>query len=298
MIKRTIVVQGRNYVSTENEQLRLENRNTGELQTLPIEDIGYLEFENTQCTLTTSAMARLAHYGVTVTFCDERFTPVAQCLPIEGNALQAQRLKIQVNASAPAQKRIWQILVQKKIRNQERVLKALGYSDVSLEGYAQRVLSGDKTNREGAAARRYWQHVLGNFGVKRDPEGDYPNNVLNYGYAVLRAVVSRAIVRAGLHPSFGIHHSNQFNAFALSDDVMEPYRPFVDFHVLSGCCLQNPEEILKPQHKREILAVLTADVVHSIGTRPLFNSVETLCAQLVQALDGNLKALDLPSFPE
>lgn len=296
MLKRTVVIQQRMYVSTRDEQLVLENRQTGEIASIPIEDIGYLELESTQCTISTAALSRLARECVAVTVCNEQFIPTALCLPLEGNTLHAERLRVQMHCSLPSQKRIWQAVVRQKIQNQGAVLRAFGHSSTTLDRYAEQVYTADRTNREAAAAKVYWQTMLKPYGVGRDPEGEYPNNILNYGYAVLRSTVARSLVRAGLHPSLGIHHSNRYNAYALADDMMEPYRPFVDAHVLRYCAAQPELFMLKPEHKRHILGLLVLDVYHRGIRRPLSNSAEVLCAQLVQALAGDVGALDLPQF--
>lgn len=297
MIKRTIVIKDRSHLSVRNDQLLVSNRDSGEQNSVPIEDIGYLELQSMQCTITVAALSHLARDCVAVTICNEKYLPVALSLPIEGNTLHAERLRAQLHCSLPVQKRVWKHLVQQKIKNQEVVARALGYEAINLSRYADSVLTADRTNREGAAAKVYWQAVLGPYGTGRDPEGLFPNNVLNYGYAVLRSTVARCLVRAGLHPALGIFHSNRYNPYALADDVMEPYRPFVDFHILRYTAT-NPGFDLLPEHKRYLLGMLTMDVHHRGMRRPLSNSIEVLCAQLVQALSGTIAALDLPVFRE
>ncbi|GMV53559.1 MAG: type II CRISPR-associated endonuclease Cas1 [Chlorobi bacterium] len=294
MIKRSVVIQNRCYVSVLNNQLTIENRETGEMNSVPIEDVGYLEFESAQCTVTTAALSRLAAGGAVVVVCNQRYAPEAITLPLEGNTLHAERIQMQVSASTPVKKRLWQQLVRCKIRNQAAVLKTMGLPHATVARCATMVYTADRTNREAVAAKAYWQQLLKLYGVTRDPDGLYPNNFLNYGYAVLRSSVARGLVRAGLHPALGIHHSNRSNAFALADDVMEPYRPFADLHILQFCAtLVEPTE-LQPPHKKEILQLLVRDVQHSIGRRPLLNSVEVVCAQVAQTLGGSSTEPDLP----
>ena len=296
MLKRTIIVQERSYLSVTNQQLLIENRSSGEVNSIPIEDIGYLEIQSTQVSLTAAVLARLAANCVSVSFCDETFTPIALSLPFEGNTLHTERIALQTQIPLPNKKRIWQCIVRSKIVNQELAGRGLGHDVLNLSRYAADVLTNDRTNREAAAAKVYWSTVLKPFGVGRDVEGGFPNNALNYGYAIVRSAVARGLVRAGLHPALGIHHSNKYNAFALADDMMEPYRPFVDYHVLQYCKLEEPFANLLPMHKKHILGVLVMDVHHNGMRRPLLNSVEQLCAQLVSALGGNIEALDLPKF--
>lgn len=296
MLKRSVVVSNRAYIFTKDEQLVIENRTSGEIHSVAIEDIGYLELQSTQATISVAALSRLAANCVAVGVCNESYHPVALHLPLSGNTLHTERIVMQTQCPLPTKKRIWQHLVQSKIKNQELVGKGLGYASLNLSRYSAQVLTADRTNREAAAAKVYWSTVLKPLGVSRDAEGPYPNNALNYGYAVVRAAVARGLVAAGLHPALGIHHSNRYNAYALADDVMEPYRPFVDYHVLEFCARTEPTEELTPDVKKHILGILVADVHHRTMRRPLANSVETLCAQLVQALQGNTEALDLPKF--
>ncbi len=296
MIKRSLLVESRSYLSYKDGSLHLDNRISGEKFRIPIEDIGYLELGTSQITITSAALAKLADQVVTVMYCDDTYQPVGLCLPLVGNTLHAERLRIQIDCSVPNRKRIWQSIVRCKLQNQEQVGRSLGYTDLNLKRYINSVYSGDRTNREAAGAKLYWKAVLTPFGVGRDPRTGYPNNILNYGYSVLRALTARCLVRCGLHPAIGIHHSNKYNHFALADDVMEMYRPFVDYHILMLVQDEVQTDQLTSAQKMKVLEVMVADVHHEKGRRPLSNSVELICAQLVQALGGDVGALDLPQF--
>ncbi|MBI2794517.1 MAG: type II CRISPR-associated endonuclease Cas1 [Ignavibacteria bacterium] len=294
MIKRSIIIASQSFISTKDEQLIIVNRESGEEKAIPIEDIGFLELASTQATITSASLAKLAQCGIPAIICDSSNYPISISTPIYGNTLHNERLRLQIEASKPTLKRVWQALIIAKIRNQADVVEYLGGTGKTLRRYAETVLSDDSSNRESSAARQYWQQVLTQFDVIRDPDGAFPNNFLNYGYAVLRSSVARGLVGAGFHPAIGIKHKNRYNAFALADDVMEPYRPFVDSHVIPYCKNIDKGESLTPTHKKHIVSVLTIDSYHSDGRRPLMNSIELTCARIVKAFQGDIKVLDLP----
>jgi CRISPR-associated protein Cas1 len=293
MIKRSLIIASRSTLSTRNEQLLLRLLDSDEEYSIPIEDIGYIEISTTQCTISTAAITRLSEHQVSILMCGQSQLPVALTIPYAGNTLHNERLRLQIEASKPTLKRIWQSLIKAKIRNQADVLARAGHRDATLRRYEREVLTDDSSNREGAAAQHYWKLMLKPFDVTRDPDGPFPNNFLNYGYAVVRSSVARGLVAAGLHPAIGVRHKNRYNAFALADDVIEPFRPFVDQHLLPYCLGQD-EWSLTPEHKKFIVSVLTVDAHHSDLRRPLMNSIELTCARVVQALRGDIKALDLP----
>lgn len=294
MIKRSILVASRTYISTKNRQIVLRVDGREDEVTVPAEDIGYMEFDSLQSTITTAAMAVLAAEGATVAICDARHHPVALLHPMEGNTLHAERLRKQIACKRAVKGRLWQSIVRAKIRNQARVLDILGDPSPALSRREAKVLTGDSTNQEGVAARFYWQTTLRPFRTRRDPDGNHPNAMLNYGYAVLRAATARAIVASGLHPALGIKHSNRNNGFALADDLMEPYRPFVDLIVLPCALGYEHLEELTPIVKRQILELLVMDTQSSIGRRPLLNSVMHAATALSRSFDTQSDMLDFP----
>ena len=234
MIKRTLFFGNPAYLSLRNEQLvvKLTDAQTQEeiTKTVPIEDVGVVVLEDRQITITNGALDALLKNNCAVVTCNEKHMPTGLLLPLEGHTLQSERFAQQIEASLPLRKQLWQQTVQAKIRNQGVLLKRL-YSAENrcMMAWANDVKSGDSENLEGRAAAYYWKYMFPNDEVfKRDREGDAPNNLLNYGYAILRAVVARALVASGLLPTLGIHHHNRYNAYCLADDIMEPYRPYVD----------------------------------------------------------------------
>lgn len=294
MLKRTISIASRSYLSTKDEQMVVSRESDQSSITVPIEDIGLLEIDSLQVTASIALLVKLLENGSTTVFCDGTHHPVGLLLPLEGNSLYALRLRQQVESSLPTRKRSWQEIIKCKIRNQADVLLELGADDRVIRRRIQKVLTNDSTNQEGVSAAAYWKLLLAPFQTRRDPDGPFPNNALNYGYAVLRACVARSLVASGLHPALGIKHSNRGNAFALADDLMEPYRPFVDMHLIPKLLKWEQSEDLTPQMKREILEVLVVDSYWPEGRRPLLNSVQLSAASMAQVFAGDR---ELPAFP-
>ena len=236
MIKRTILLGAPMYVRTELNQLVIE-RDESVAARRPIEDIGYVVVEHPQVRFSTPALQQLAASNTVVVFCGRDHMPNALLLPMDQHYTAGAHTRAQAEASRPLRKQLWKQTVKAKLRNQAHVLRRVGApSGAALERIARRVRSGDPDNAEAEGARRYWSQVFSEFeelsGFTRDRYGEMPNALLNYGYSILRSATSRALVGAGLHPAFGIHHRNKYNAFCLADDLMEPYRPFVDEIVL------------------------------------------------------------------
>ena len=198
-----------------------------EMGRVALDDIGGVIAHAHGLTWSNTVFVRLSERAVPVVLCAANHAPVACVWPLQGNHLQGRRLNAQVDASRPLAKRIWRDIVVAKIRMQGAVLASVGAEAGAFDRLARKVRSGDPDNVEAQAARRYWQAFMGS-DFRRDQDGEGVNALLNYGYTVLRAIISRAICAAGLHPSIGLHHSNRANAFALADDLMEPYRPIID----------------------------------------------------------------------
>lgn len=246
MIKKTLYFGNPAYLSLSKSQLVVrmpeveqaehlaESIRQESVRTIPIEDIGVVVLDHRQITLTQGLMAALLNNQTAVITCDDRRMPAGLLLPLEGNTLQNERFRSQIEASVPLKKQLWQQTVVAKIENQAYVLeKQLNEPAARMHYLADTVKSGDTTNCEAQAAAYYWQHLFPDIpGFTRGREGPPPNQLLNYGYAILRAVVARALVASGLLPVAGIHHHNRYNAYCLADDIMEPYRPFVDALVI------------------------------------------------------------------
>ena len=297
MIKRTLYFGHPAYMKTEREQLIIQVADTGELRTVPIEDIGLLILDNPQVTLTHALIAKLLHYNAAVITCNETHHPTGLFLTLDGHTLQSQKFQAQVESSLPLRKNLWQQTVTAKICNQAALLKAKDIKSTYLTDLSKKVASGDTGNCEAKAAAWYWKRIfpqVDNF--RRDRFGFPPNNLLNYGYAILRAVVARSLVGSGLLPTLGIHHRNQYNAYCLADDVMEPYRPFVDAMV---CKVVDHNEIwwdLSPALKKELLGIPAMDVVIDNQKSPLMNAVQRTTASLAKCFEGSSRKILYPSL--
>ncbi len=245
-------------------------------------------------TWSNTVFTRLAERSVPIVLCAQNHAPVACVWPIEGNHAQGAKLNAQANAPKPLMKRLWRDIVFAKIQMQGAILASTGAEAGAFDMLARKVRSGDPENVEAQAARRYWRAMMGP-GFRRDTGGDDINALLNYGYTILRAIVSRAICAAGLHPTIGLHHSNRGNSFALADDLMEPYRPLVD-RLVYNLRQQGQDEVT--QEAKQILVELTSfDLESSQGLSPLYVHVTRLAQQLAAVYQDGSGKLELPSSP-
>lgn len=292
MIKQTLLFSSPVFLSLKDHQIVITFKDNKDTVTRPIEDIGFVVIENPQVSISIPLLNELADNNVSVVFCDKKQMPKTMLMTLEGNTTQQESYKYQIDASAPMKKNIWKQLVECKIKNQALLLKKVGKNGDALKQYYMNVKSGDSDNREGAAAREYWGHIFDE-GFKRDREGPSPNNLLNYGYTILRAAVARALIGSGLYPAFGVFHRNRYNAFPLADDVMEPYRPFVDelvYHLYYDSAVVE----LDNQAKGILLRVLFSDVKMGKVTRPLENALSLTTASLLRMYKGETDKLSLP----
>ncbi len=293
MIKQALFFSSPVMLSLRNGQLVISMKDVPDKVTRPIEDIGCVVLENQIISVTLPLLGELVRNNVAVILCDSKQMPLAMLQPLEANATQAESLKSQIAVSEPMKKQAWKQLIEAKIRNQAAVLDMCGKDGRVLRPYYQNVKSGDSDNREGLAAKAYWSCLFGP-GFKRDREGSPPNALLNYGYAVLRAMVARALMGSGLLPNIGIFHRSRYNAFPLADDVMEPYRPFVD-SIVYGLHAKGQSELSK-ETKLALMRVLNSDVSIGKVSRPLQIALSTTTASLVKYYAGGVKKLSLPGF--
>jgi CRISPR-associated protein Cas1 len=297
MIKRTLFFSNPAYLSTRNQQLVVnfpeEDR---EEKTIPIEDLGYVVLEHPQITISNGLLRKLIENKTAVITCDQQHLPCALLQPLTGHTEHTERLRYQLNASTPLKKQLWQQTVTVKIENQANHFLYRKKNALRLKRYAKEIKSGDLGNQEALAAAFYFQNLFDIEGFSRNQKGVPPNNLLNYGYAILRAVAARALVSSGLLPSLGIFHSNKYNAFCLADDVMEPYRPFVDALVYdivaSGC---NVEELNK-NIKADLLMIPALDVIIDDKQSPLMNAMSRTTASLYECFQGSRRKILYPEF--
>ncbi len=293
MIGRVIEVASAGRHLTRDRGLMTVSCEGVEVGRVPLDDIGVLLCNARDLTYSNDLMTELARRGAAVVLCDN-YLPIAWIWPLEGHHIQALRMRCQLEASLPLCKRMWQVLVKAKIAQQENTLELLGVSGGNLGELVKRVRSGDPDNVEAQAARRYWPLLFGD-SFRRERFGPMPNPLLNYGYTVLRAATARAIVAAGLHPSLGIHHRNRANSMCLVDDLMEPFRPLVDYTV-AGLVVDGRED-MSSEVRRDLAAVLTMDLITERGTTPLQTCLERAAQSLAQSFETGKPALILPGQP-
>lgn len=260
-------------------------------RTIPVEDIGMVLLENQQISITMPLLNALADNNAAVIVCADTMMPNAMMLNLNSNSVQGERYRCQINASEPLKKNLWKQTVESKIRNQAALLDKLDKDGSVLKPYWQNVKSDDSDNREGTAAKIYWNALFGKE-FTRLRTGDSPNEMLNYGYTILRAAVARALMGSGLFPAFGIHHRNRYNAFPLADDIMEPYRPFVDEIVFN--MYANGERELTKDVKTEILKLLYVDTMFDKVSRPLEIGLSMTTASLFKCFAGEQKRVIYP----
>ena len=293
MIKRMIdISDGPTRLSIELDQLVL-TRERREIGRIPCEDMGMLLVDHHSTSYTHAVFTRLAACGACVVLCGPNHLPVALCLPMESNELTGRRMRAQAAAPKPLCKRLWRQIVRRKVRMQADNLPDGHPVRIRLLEMAKQVTSGDRSNIEGQAARFYWPVMFGPE-FRRDPEGLPPNNLLNYGYMVMRAAVARALVAAGLHPAFGLQHQHRNNAFALADDLVEVLRPRIDQAVLE--LNRDGSGFVDREAKEKLLGILTEEVILAAQAGPLMVQLHRMTASLVRCYEREQDRLDLPAF--
>ena len=310
MIKKTLCFSNPIYLSLRNAQLVLhipevENNKTlpeaikkEAERTIPIEDIGVVILDNRRITITSGAMEALLENNCAVITCNQKSMPVGLLLPLCGNTTQNERFRSQLEASLPLRKQLWQQTIKQKILNQEHVLRINTAQETKcMRVWSNDVRSGDSDNLEARAAAYYWRNVFTTYpNFVRDREGTPPNNLLNYGYAILRAIIARALVGSGLLPTLGIHHHNRYNAYCLADDIMEPYRPYVDQLVLDiiQCNLEISD--ITRDLKMQLLGIPMLDVVINGKRSPLMIAAQQTTASLARCFAGESKRISYPEM--
>lgn len=281
MIKRVIDISEQSYLHVEQQQLCVD-RDKVTIARISIEDLGILILQHPAIVITQTVIMACQQNNVAVLFCDEKHLPISVTLPLwEGHSLHTKVLREQMAISEPTRKRLWQQIVRAKIAEQALTIEQAGANVAGLKRLRSKVKSGDPENCEAQAARQYWTLLMGK-AFRRDPDEPGVNSLLNYGYTVMRAMVARALVGTGLHPSIGLHHKNQYNGLCLADDVMEPFRPWVDWQIYK--MLQDEvEPVIEKATKQDILSMLSQEVTFEGRKMPLMVAVHSLVARLKQA---------------
>ena len=310
MIKKTLCFSNPAYLSLRNGQLLIqipdvekddniseEDKRVTE-RTIPIEDIGVVVLDNKRITITTGVMEALLENNAAVITCDSRSMPTGLMLPLYGNTLQSERFRDQIDASLPLRKQLWQQTVRQKIANQETVLRRNTETETRcMKVWADEVRSGDVDNHEARAAAYYWKNIFPDIpNFVRGREEEPPNNLLNYGYAILRAVIARSLVSSGLLPTLGIHHHNRYNAYCLADDIMEPYRPYVDELVVKIINQNYNYKELSKEVKAQLLSIPVLDVTIDGKRSPLMIAASQTTASLARCYRGEARVVSYPTL--
>jgi CRISPR-associated protein Cas1 len=302
MIKRTLYFGNPAYLSCRNQQLviGIPNAKGYDKQfnhTIPIEDIGVVVLDHQQLTCTHHLITQLLANNAAIIYCSDSHVPSGLMLNLDGHTLQSSRFASQIQASVPLKKQLWQQTIKQKINNQAAVLQKRGIAVQNMLHWANEVKSGDSENHEGRAAAYYWGQVFGEaLQFKRNRDGLPPNNLLNYGYSILRATVARGLVASGLLPTLGIHHRNQYNSYCLADDIMEPYRPFVDELVLDIMATSGNIDTITQEHKMKLLSIPAIDIEIEGRKSPLMVGLQRTTNSLVECFEGNSRKILYPSL--
>ena len=296
MITRSIYIGNPAYLKLKDEQMCILDPSTKDLKgKVPVEDLGLLMLDHFQITISHQLIQKMMGNNVVVISCDAHHLPHGIMLPMYGHTEHSDRIKDQLEASEPLKKQLWKQTVECKIENQKEVLKRLGNFYEPMAEYQRNVKSGDITNMEGIAAQHYWKHLI-SLDFLRARFGDSPNQFFNFGYSVLRSIVARAIVETGMLPVLGIFHKNKYNPYCLADDLMEPFRPFVDLLVMQWLKEKPETEELDKEFKAHMLKIATVDVGIDGKTRPLLIAVKMVASSLYKCYTGEKRLISYPEL--
>ena len=292
MLKKTLLLENKASLTTKNNQLiiKTESRESS----IPIEDIGFIVIDNAEIYCSINTMNLLIENNSSLIICNTNHLPNGMFLNLNSHHIQQEIFKNQINASLPLKKQLWQQTIVEKITNQGILLEKITESKNSFDFLASKVLSGDSSNMEAVAAGIYWKSFF-DIKFKRERFGDYPNNFLNYGYAILRAATARALSGSGLLNTLGIHHKSKYNAFALADDIMEPFRPLVDEKVYE-LMQKYEEQELNTVLKSELLQILTRTIYFKEEKSPLMVALQKTASSLQQCYTGERKKIKYPKL--
>ena len=299
MIKKTLLFGNPCYLYSKKEQLKIKRKNLESREeeeiSIAIEDIGVIVIDHYGATISQYLISRLILNNCALIFCDDKHMPTSMLLNLDGNSVQSERFKEQIRAKKPLIKNLWQQTVSAKINNQARLLKKSKLNAANMEAWAKDVKSNDSKNLEARASAYYWKNLFPKeIEFSRDRFGLPPNNLLNYGYAVLRAITARNLVSSGLLPTLGIHHRNKYNAYCLADDIMEPYRPFVDEIVLEITRQYEDYSELTTEIKKRLLSIPVTDICFEKEKSPLMVGIQRTTSSLAKCFMGEAKEVVYP----
>ncbi len=296
MIKRTLYFANPAHLHTTKQQLVVSYPDSNEKKTVPIEDIGMVLLEHSQITISHTLIGHLLANNAAIVTCDGFHLPQGMMLNLNGHNTQQEHFRTQLQATEAQKAKFWQQTIRAKIQNQAALLRINGLETENMERWASKVRPGDPDNFEARAAAYYWKKLFEDHlrSFKRGRFEGAPNNMLNYGYAILRALIARSLVGSGLLPTIGFHHRNKYNAYCLADDVMEPYRPYVDQLVLELVRSLDEYEQLTPAIKQQLLQVPMLDVKLNNQTSPLMLAAQETTSSLYKCYARELKTIKLP----
>lgn len=310
MIKRTLYFGNPAYLSKQDLQMVIKRPSVEKCEqlpatekkemerTIPIEDIGIVILDNNQITITQGLLDGLIQNNCAIISCDKNHLPEGLVLPLIGHSTYNERVRTQLNASLPLKKQLWQQTIQMKIENQSSVLSSMRHVEIgNMKKWANDVKSGDPDNYEARAAVYYWKNMFPEYkDFMRDKDGEWPNNILNYGYAILRAIIARALVASGMFPLIGIHHHGKYNSYCLADDIMEPYRPYVDKMIIEIISKIPSKEqgFLTKEIKKELLSIPVIEVTIDGKRSPLMIAAGITTASLYKCFAGDCRKILYP----
>lgn len=294
MIKRVLCFENPARLSLKLEQVVVELQDAK--RTVPIEDVGVVILDHKQITITHALIDALLANNCAIVTSNDKHLPVGLILPLDGHNLQSERFREQINASEPLKKQLWQQTIVSKILGQAYVLNTQGIERRNMLKWAKSVRSGDVDNLEGRAAAYYWQNLFGDLDFVRGQESPPPNNMLNYGYSIVRAMMARALVGAGLLPTLGIHHHSRYDAYCLADDIMEPYRPYVDMMVIDIWQKGETTEELTSDIKRKLLGITTMDVIIAGHRSPMMLAIQATAQSVQKCFSGTARKIIYPDW--
>ncbi|HRP02339.1 MAG TPA: type II CRISPR-associated endonuclease Cas1 [Candidatus Kapabacteria bacterium] len=296
MIRKTLLIEKDNYLSIKNEQLIITSKESGLIRSINPADVGIIIFDNRESTYTHSVISKLLHHNIAIIFCDDKRMPLGMFLNFESNYSQTYTINKQLGLNQAQKSRIWKQIIISKIVNQANLIQHISQEKyVYLKNLSNKVGLADKTNREGIAAKVYWKTLIGEYFI-RDRDGEFPNNYLNYAYAILRSLTAKSLSGSGLLPIIGIHHHNQYNTYCLADDIMEAYRPFADALIYDylKSDMDNEEKQDMKLFKRYIQKIATEDVLIGDLTRPLSIALTFTTSSLTRCICGESDKISLP----
>ncbi len=300
MLKKTLYFGNPCFINCKDLQLIINKKNEAgeESETkIAVEDIGVVIIDHFGVTLTQYSLSLLLENNVAVVICNSSHLPTGMLLNLDGSAVQSEFFKNQINASIPLKKRLWQQTISYKIKNQALLLKSIGIKSSNMISWSKQVKAGDSTFLEARASAYYWKNLFPpEINFHRDRYGEPPNNLFNYGYAILRAIVARSLVGSGLLPTLGIHHHSKYNAYCLADDIMEPYRPFVDKIVIEIAKEEKDISELNTNIKKKLLVIPTLDVIMDDERKPILVAMHKTSASLAKCFSGEIKKIKYPEF--